>query len=66
MTPLPEVVLDGRTLTPDALVSVVRGRAEARMDPAARERNAAADLPWALATCASSAVVARPVEAEAR
>jgi histidine ammonia-lyase len=37
------VTLDGRTLTPAAVVAVARGRAEARIDPAARERNAAAE-----------------------
>ena len=40
----PEVVtLDGRTLTPAAVVAIARGRAEARIGTAARERNAAAE-----------------------
>jgi histidine ammonia-lyase len=43
VTALPAVALDGRTLTPEALVGIVRGRAEARMDAEARERNAAAE-----------------------
>jgi histidine ammonia-lyase len=37
------VVLDGRTLTPAEVVAVARGRAEARLAAAARERNAAAE-----------------------
>jgi histidine ammonia-lyase len=40
---LPVIALDGRTLTPAAVVDVARGRAEARMASAARERNAAAE-----------------------
>jgi histidine ammonia-lyase len=38
----PVVALDGRTLTPEKLVRVVRGRADVTMDPGARDRNAAA------------------------
>src|SRR5215210_1627747 len=37
------VVLDGRTLTPAGVVAVARGRAEARLSTAARDRNAAAE-----------------------
>jgi histidine ammonia-lyase len=37
------VVLDGRTLTPAGVVAIARGRAQARMSAAARERNAAAE-----------------------
>ena len=40
---LPVVELDGRTLTPAAVVAVARRRALARMGSAARERNAAAE-----------------------
>jgi histidine ammonia-lyase len=40
---LPIVTLDGRTLTPEEVVSVARGRAEARMADEARARNAAAE-----------------------
>ena len=42
MTPLPVVTLDGRSLTPGELLQIVRGRVEARIDGAARERNASA------------------------
>src|SRR4051794_234537 len=38
-----EIALDGRTLTPADVVAIARGRAEARMAPEARERNAAAE-----------------------
>jgi histidine ammonia-lyase len=37
-----EIVLDGRTLTPAAVVALARARAEPVIAPAARERNAAA------------------------
>src|SRR5215218_232770 len=37
------VVLDGRTLTPAEVVAIARGRAEARLSTAARDRNAAAE-----------------------
>ena len=37
------IALDGRTLTPAAVVEIARGRARARIDDAARERNAAAE-----------------------
>ena len=37
------IVLDGRTLTPAAVVELARGRAQARIDDASRERNAAAE-----------------------
>jgi histidine ammonia-lyase len=37
------IALDGRTLTPAAVVEIARGRAEARLTDAARERNAAAE-----------------------
>ena len=37
------IALDGRTLTPAGVVAIARRRAEARMAPAARERNAAAE-----------------------
>ena len=37
------IALDGRTLTPAGVVAIARGRAEARIAPAARERNAAAE-----------------------
>jgi histidine ammonia-lyase len=37
------VILDGRTLTPAGVVAIARGRAEARLAAAARERNAAAE-----------------------
>src|SRR4051812_21918618 len=40
---LPIVELDGRTLTPEQVVEVARGRAEARMADDARARNAAAE-----------------------
>src|SRR3954466_15105771 len=40
---LPVVELDGRTLTPERVVEVARGRAEARITGAARARNAAAE-----------------------
>src|SRR4051794_9228494 len=39
----PVVALDGRTLTPEHVVAVARGRAEARMTDEARARNAAAE-----------------------
>lgn len=39
----PAITLDGRTLTPAAVVQIARGRAQARIDDAARERNAAAE-----------------------
>src|SRR3954447_2106563 len=38
-----EISLDGRSLTPADVVAIARGRAEARMAPDARERNAAAE-----------------------
>jgi len=41
--PPPVVELDGRSLTPADVVAIARGRAEARMASAARERNAAAE-----------------------
>ena len=34
------IALDGRTLTPADVVAIARRRAEATMEPAARERNA--------------------------
>jgi histidine ammonia-lyase len=37
------IALDGRTLTPAQVVAIARRRAEATMEPAARERNAAAE-----------------------
>ena len=37
------IALDGRSLTPAEVVAIARGRAEARIAPAARERNAAAE-----------------------
>jgi histidine ammonia-lyase len=40
---LPIVELDGRTLTPEQVVEIARGRAEARMADDARARNAAAE-----------------------
>jgi histidine ammonia-lyase len=40
---LPVIDLDGRTLRPAALAEIVRGRAEARIAPAAREHNAASE-----------------------
>jgi histidine ammonia-lyase len=40
---LPVVTLDGRTLTPEHVVEVARGRAEARIADEARARNAAAE-----------------------
>src|SRR3954468_17554843 len=40
---LPVVELDGRTLTPERVVEVARGRAEARITDAARSRNVAAE-----------------------
>jgi histidine ammonia-lyase len=43
VSPLPVIELDGRTLTPAAVVAIVRGHAEARVADAARERNAAAE-----------------------
>src|SRR4051794_26847258 len=38
-----EISLDGRSLIPADVVAIARGRAEARMAPEARERNAAAE-----------------------
>src|SRR4051794_6637999 len=38
-----EISLDGRSLIPADVVAIARGRAEARMAPDARERNAAAE-----------------------
>ena len=43
MSSLPTITLDGRTLTPAAVVDIARGRAEARIGRAARERNRAAE-----------------------
>jgi histidine ammonia-lyase len=41
---VPQVItLDGRTLTPAAVVAIARGRADVRVATAARERNAAAE-----------------------
>src|SRR4051794_35999656 len=40
---LPIVELDGRTLTPEEVVAVARGRAEGRIGDEARRRNAAAE-----------------------
>jgi histidine ammonia-lyase len=40
---LPVIELDGRSLTPAEVVQIARGRAEARIGGAARERNAAAE-----------------------
>ena len=40
---LPVIALDGRTLTPEQVVDVARGRAEARLADEARARNAAAE-----------------------
>jgi histidine ammonia-lyase len=40
---LPEIELDGRSLTPAAVVQIARGRARARIGAEARERNAAAE-----------------------
>jgi histidine ammonia-lyase len=40
---LDTVALDGRTLTPAGVVAIARGRAQARLTNAARERNAAAE-----------------------
>jgi histidine ammonia-lyase len=37
------MILDGRTLTPAQVVAIARGRAQARLSAAARERNAAAE-----------------------
>ena len=37
------VILDGRTLTPAQVVAIARGRGQARLSGAARERNAAAE-----------------------
>jgi histidine ammonia-lyase len=37
------IALDGRSLTPADVVAIARRRAEAAMEPAARERNAAAE-----------------------
>ena len=37
------IALDGRSLTPAEVVAIARGRAEAELAPAARERNAAAE-----------------------
>lgn len=38
-----DLVLDGRTLTAAGVMAVARGRASVRIEPAARERNAAAE-----------------------
>src|SRR3954452_25637734 len=38
-----ETMLDGRSLTPAEVVAIARGRAEARLSDAARERNVAAE-----------------------
>jgi histidine ammonia-lyase len=43
MPRLPIITLDGRTLTPASVVDIARGRAEARIGTAARERNRAAE-----------------------
>jgi histidine ammonia-lyase len=43
MPRLPTITLDGRTLTPASVVDIARGRAEARIGTAARERNHAAE-----------------------
>jgi histidine ammonia-lyase len=43
MNRLPIITLDGRTLTPASVVDIARGRAEARIGTAARERNRAAE-----------------------
>ncbi|HEX4689571.1 MAG TPA: aromatic amino acid ammonia-lyase, partial [Solirubrobacteraceae bacterium] len=43
MSRLPTITLDGRTLTPAAVVDIARGRAEARIGTAARDRNRAAE-----------------------
>jgi histidine ammonia-lyase len=43
MPPLRTITLDGRTLAPAAVVDIARGRAEARIGTAARERNRAAE-----------------------
>ena len=40
---LPVAILDGRTLTPEQVVAIARGRAEPRMADEARARNAAAE-----------------------
>jgi histidine ammonia-lyase len=40
---LPVITLDGRTLTPGAVVQIARGQAEAQIATEARERNAAAE-----------------------
>jgi histidine ammonia-lyase len=40
---LPTVELDGRTITPEQVVAIARGRAEARLADEARARNAAAE-----------------------
>ena len=37
------IALDGRSLTPAEVVAIARRRAEAAIEPAARERNAAAE-----------------------
>jgi histidine ammonia-lyase len=42
-TEIPVVELDGQSLTIDDVVAIARGRAEARIAPAARERNRAAE-----------------------
>jgi histidine ammonia-lyase len=42
-TELPVVELDGETLTIEGVVAIARGRARARVTPAARERNRAAE-----------------------
>jgi histidine ammonia-lyase len=43
MSGLPVVALDGRTLMPEQVVAIARGRAEARISQEARARNAAAE-----------------------
>ncbi|HYM56425.1 MAG TPA: aromatic amino acid ammonia-lyase [Solirubrobacteraceae bacterium] len=43
MSARPVITLDGRTVTPAAVVSIARGWADARIGSAARERNAAAE-----------------------
>jgi histidine ammonia-lyase len=42
-TEMPVITLDGRTLTPGAVVQIARGQADAQIAPEARERNAAAE-----------------------
>lgn len=43
MSALPTITLDGRTITPEQVVQVARGRAEAAIGDEARARNAAAE-----------------------